>query len=105
MTPTVLLLGATLAVVTYIFRAAGALLVARVEPGPRAQQAVDAAALLLLASVMATTALTDGEGYAGTARVTGVAVAALLAWKQAPLPLVLVAAATVTAGLRLAGVP
>lgn len=105
MTPTVLLLGAALAVVTYTFRAAGSLLTAGSEPGPRVQQAGDAAALLLLAGVMATTALTEGQDLAGTARVTGVAVAGLLAWRNAPLPLVLAAAATVTAGLRLAGVP
>jgi uncharacterized membrane protein len=104
MTPAVLLLGATLAVVTYIFRAAGSLLSAHVEPSPRAKQAVDAAALILLAGVMATTALTEGEGYAGTARVTGVAVAGLLAWRGAALPLILVAAAAVTAVLRLGGV-
>ncbi|MDQ9126590.1 hypothetical protein RDT67_09115 [Serratia fonticola] len=42
--------------------------------------------------------------FAGYARLGGVAVGALLAWRKTPLIVVLLAAAAVTALLRVAGV-
>ncbi|HBZ74588.1 MAG TPA: branched-chain amino acid transport, partial [Leclercia adecarboxylata] len=46
----------------------------------------------------------EGEHFAGMARVLGVAFAVFLAWRKVPLIGVIVAAAVVTALLRLAGI-
>jgi len=59
---------------------------------------------VLLAALAATSALTEGHGFAGWARPAGVLVGAVLAVRRIPLPLVVVAAAATTALLRLAGV-
>ncbi len=105
----VLVAGGLVAVGTYLFRAAGLLLAAR--PGGRLDRAETTlatwsgrAATLLLVSVAATSALTEHGGYAGTARVLGVAVGAGLACRRTPLPLVLLAAGATTALARLAGI-
>ena len=103
---TVLLAGiAVLAVGTYAFRVAGPLLGARLAPGPRAQQLVDTATVVLLSALVATSALVAGHGWAGVARPAGVLVAGVLAWRKAPFVVVVIAAAAVAAGLRLLGVP
>jgi hypothetical protein len=47
----------------------------------------------------------EGLHFAGTARVAGVAVAVILAWRKVPLIGVILAAAVVTALLRYVGVP
>jgi hypothetical protein len=59
----------------------------------------------MLAALVATTALTQGHGFAGLARPAGVLVAGVLAWRRAPFVVVVIAAAAVTALLRLAGLP
>jgi hypothetical protein len=58
----------------------------------------------MLAALVATTALTEGHAFSGLARPAGVLVAGLLAWRKAPFLTVVLAAAAVTALLRLAGV-
>jgi len=63
------------------------------------------AAIGLLAALVATTALTQEHGFAGLARPAGVLVAGVLAWRRAPFLVVVIAAAAVTALLRLTGVP
>ena len=63
--------------------------------------AEEARALIALA---ATSALTEGHGFAGWARVIGVLVAGVLVVRKAPFPLVVIAGAGITALLRLAGV-
>ncbi|MDG6692573.1 hypothetical protein QCE80_13755, partial [Staphylococcus aureus] len=62
------------------------------------------ATTLLFAVALAAT-FYEGESFAGMARVLGVAFALFLAWRKAPLIVVIVAAAVVTALLRLAGMP
>ncbi len=47
----------------------------------------------------------EGAHFAGMARVLGVVVAVFLAWRKVPLIGVIIAAAVVTALLRLAGMP
>ena len=59
----------------------------------------------LAAAKKATAALTQGHGFAGWARPAGVLVGGVLALRRAPFPVVIVAAAATTAGLRLAGIP
>ncbi|NMD55246.1 MULTISPECIES: AzlD domain-containing protein [Tsukamurella] len=97
--------GIALAVATFAMRAAGPVFAGRFDLSDRARRTVDLCALALLAGVMATTAIADGREFGGLARITGVAVAGLLAWRRCSLPLVIVAAGGATALLRLAGVP
>lgn len=98
-----LLAGLLLCIGTYTMRAGGGQIGDRIAPYPRIQLAVEDAAVLILASVMATSAVTDGQEFAGWARPAGVALSGLLAWRGTPLPVVLLVAAAATAGLRLLG--
>src|SRR5690625_536602 len=102
---TVLLVGGlVLAIGTYAMRAGGGAIGDLLEPYPRLQLAVEDAAVLILASVMATSALTSEHAFAGWARPAGVALSGVLAWRGTPLPVVLLVAAGATAGLRALGV-
>lgn len=95
---------ATLAAGTYAFRLSGQLLRARITFPPRATRLIEAAAVILLTALVAITALTEGHGFAGFARPAGVLAGGILAWRKAPFLVVILAAAAVTAGLRLLGV-
>jgi len=95
---------ATLAAGTYAFRLSGQLLRARISFPPWAARLLEAAAVILLAALVATTALTQDHGFSGFARPAGVTVGGVLAWRKAPFLVVVVAAAAVTALLRLFGV-
>jgi hypothetical protein len=95
---------AVLAVGTLGFRLAGTALRTRVEPTPTVLTLVNRAVAVLFAALVATSLLEHGH-IAGVARPVGVAVGGVLAWRRAPFVVVVLAAAAVTAGLRLAGVP
>ncbi|MFF8867624.1 AzlD domain-containing protein [Streptomyces sp. NPDC015139] len=92
-----------LAVGTYAFRLVGPVLHGRVTVPPRVQELASAGAVVLLVALLTTGALTEGGGFAGWARPAGVLVGGVLAWRRAPFPLVVLAAAATTALLRLAG--
>ena len=92
-----------LAAGTFGFRLSGPALRSRITFPARARRLLEVAAVVLLAALVAVTALTSGHGLAGYARPAGVLVAGLLAWRRVPFPVVVVAAAAVTAVLRLAG--
>ncbi|GAA1658475.1 AzlD domain-containing protein [Kribbella alba] len=94
-----------LAVGTFSLRIAGPMMRTRFELPERAEKVLAAAAVVLLAALVATAALTDGHGAAGIARPAGVLVGGVLALRKAPFVLVVVAAAATAAGLRLLGVP
>ncbi|WIM98033.1 AzlD domain-containing protein [Actinoplanes oblitus] len=94
-----------LGVGTYAMRLSGVLLRDRLELSPAVQRLLPMAAAALLAALAGTAALMAGTEFAGVARPAGVAVGALLAWRKVPFVLVVVAAATVAALLRLAGLP
>jgi branched-subunit amino acid transport protein len=94
-----------LAVGTFSLRIAGAMMRTRFELPERAEKLMAAAAVVLLAALVATAALTDGQGGAGIARPAGVLVGGVLALRKAPFVLVVVAAAATAAGLRLLGIP
>jgi branched-subunit amino acid transport protein len=94
----------TLAVLTYGLRLTGPLLRGRVAVPAATERLFADAATVLLIALAATSALTSGHGFAGWARPAGVLVAGVLAVRRAPFPVVVVAAAGVTAMLRLAGV-
>jgi branched-subunit amino acid transport protein len=95
----------TLAGGTYLLRLAGIVLRDRLAVPVRVERYLDLGATALLVALVATAALTDGDGFAGWARPAGVAVGALLAWRRVPFVLVVVLAAATTAGLRQLGVP
>ncbi|MCT2589086.1 AzlD domain-containing protein [Streptomyces sp. N2-109] len=93
-----------LAAGTFAFRFAGPLLRDRVSVPERTEQLMTMSALVLLAAVIATTALYEGHELAGYARPAGVAVGGVLAWRRLPFIVVVLAAAATTALLRLLGV-
>jgi len=94
-----------LAAGTFSLRVAGPLLRTRFELPERVEQLMSVAAVVLLAALVATAALTAGHGAAGIARPAGVLVGGILALRKVPFVLVVVAAAATAAGLRLLGVP
>jgi branched-subunit amino acid transport protein len=93
-----------LAAGTYAIRLAGPLLRDRITLPDRAQQLMSIAATVLLVALVATSSLMEGDHFAGFALPIGVLVGGLAAWRRAPFVLVVILAAVVTAGLRLAGV-
>jgi branched-subunit amino acid transport protein len=95
---------AVLAAVTLVYRLAGPVFRSRVTIPDATQELLASAAAVLLLALAATSALTQGHGFAGWARPAGVAVAGVLAARRAPFPIVVIAAAVVTALLRLAGI-
>ncbi|MGH3096272.1 MAG: AzlD domain-containing protein [Streptosporangiales bacterium] len=107
MSHTVLVVAAVLALAvgTFALRYAGPSLRSRVEVSPGVERLLSRGATVLLVALVATTALIEGDGFAGFARPAGVAVGGLLAWRRAPFIIVVLGAACTTAVLRLLGVP
>jgi branched-subunit amino acid transport protein len=103
----VVLFGAigVLAVGTFAIRLAGPALRTRVKFPPRATKLLETASVTLLAALVVTSSITQDGGLAGVARPAGVLVGGVLAWRKAPFPVVIVAAAATAAALRLLGVP
>ena len=93
---------AILSLGTYLMRLGGAKLGGRFSE--RSQALLSDAATVLLFSVALATTFYEGEHFAGMARVLGVGFAVFLAWRKLPLIVVIVAAAVVTALLRIAGI-
>ncbi|MEC3915467.1 AzlD domain-containing protein [Nocardia sp. CDC160] len=104
MTKTLLLGAMALAVGTFAFRFAGPLLRSRVKISPRTIRLLEIASVVLLTALAVTTLVPTGGGQFGWALPAGVLVAAGLAWRRAPLLVVILSAAVVTAGLRMLGV-
>ncbi|MBN4927123.1 AzlD domain-containing protein [Hoyosella rhizosphaerae] len=92
--------GLVLAAGTYAMRGIGPLLPERFVDSPKMRRTVENIAILLLVGVMATSTVVSDSGFAGWARFAGVVVGGILAWFRAPLLVVIVAAASVTAILR-----
>jgi branched-subunit amino acid transport protein len=95
----------TLSAGTFALRFSGPVLRERIAFPPWAGRLLEVAAVVLLAALVATTALTKGHGFAGFARPAGVLVGGVLAWRKAPFLVVVLAAAGTSAILRLLGVP
>lgn len=93
-----------LAVGTYALRLVGPVLHGRVAIPERVTELASAGAVVLLVALVSTGALTEGGGFAGAARVGGVAAGVLLAWFRAPFVMVVLGAVGVTALLRATGV-
>lgn len=92
-----------LAAGTYLMRLAGYKLGARVELPERARLLLADAAIVLLLAVAAVATLFEGQQFAGYARPFGVLVALLLAWRKAPLIVVIISAGLATAAVRWLG--
>lgn len=90
-----------LALGTFAFRLAGPVLRTRIALPARAGRLLETGAVVLLAGLVATTALTTDHSFAGVARPAGVAVGGLLAWRRAPFFVVVLAAAATAALVRL----
>ena len=104
--PTLVIAGLlTLSAGTFAFRFAGPALRQRIPFPPWAERLLEAAAVVLLAALVATTGLTEGHHLAGFARPAGVLAGGVLAWRKAPFLVVVLAAAATAAVLRLLGVP
>jgi len=95
---------ALLATGTYLLRVAGFKLGARMTFTENSRALIADAANTLLLAVAVIATLLEGEHFAGMARLAGIAVAAILAWRKVPLIVVILSAAAVTAGLRWLGV-
>lgn len=89
---------------TYAFRYAGPALRSRITVPGWLQRLLETSAVVLLFSLGLTTAVLAGHSFAGAARLTGVALAVVLAWRRAPFLVIVLAAATTTALLRLLGI-
>lgn len=90
---------------TFAFRCAGPVLRARVRVSPRMERFMAVAVAVLLSALVATSALTEGDAFAGPARAAGVALGGVLAWRRAPFITVVLSAAAATALLRVCGSP
>ncbi|WP_067699771.1 AzlD domain-containing protein [Nocardia jejuensis] len=100
-----LLMGAlALSLGTFAFRFAGPVLRTRVQVSPRVIRLLEIASVVLLTALAVTTLLPARGGQFGIALPAGVLVATVLAWRRAPLLVVILSAAALTAGLRLLGV-
>jgi hypothetical protein len=95
--------GLGLAAGTFAIRVAGPVLASRLHLSERVQTLVDASAIVILCSVMASSALMNGRHFSDPARPAGVAVAIVLTRYRVPFPLVILAAAGTTAALRYLG--
>lgn len=93
-----------LAAGTFAFRIAGPTFRQRLHIPDRALRLMSLAAAVLLVALIASTALTQGHGFAGWARPTGVLVGGALAVRRMPFPVVVLVAAATTALLRACGV-
>ncbi|MFB9659443.1 AzlD domain-containing protein [Glycomyces mayteni] len=93
-----------LAAGTFLIRLSGPLLRKRITLSAHAESLLKAGATVVLLALVATSAIVVDGGFAGWALPAGVLVGGVLAWRRAPLALVVVAAAATTALLRLAGV-
>lgn len=101
----IVIAGVLLGVGTYAYRIAGVTLTSRIRVSDRTKQLLAGSSVVLLLALVATATLFDGDDIAGWARPAGVAVAGVLAWRKVPFVVIVLAAAAVTAGLRLIGVP
>jgi branched-subunit amino acid transport protein len=98
---TVWLLIGGMALLTVAIKAAGPVLLGGRELPPRAADVVALMPPVLLAALVLTSTVADGQRLAVDASTVGVAVGGLLLWRRLPLVLAVVAAAGVTALVRL----
>jgi branched-subunit amino acid transport protein len=84
----------------YAFKALGLIVLGGREFPPRVLRCLDLLPAALLPALITANTLVSNRSIVIDARLPGVAVAAFLTWKKAPFPVILIAAAAVTAGIR-----
>lgn len=104
MTKTLLIGALALAAGTFLFRLAGPVLRNRLEISARTIRLLEIASVVLLTALAVSTLMPAHGDRFGWALPAGVATAAVLAWRKAPLLVVILCAAVVTAVLRVLGV-
>jgi branched-subunit amino acid transport protein len=92
-----------LAIGTLCFRVAGPFFADQLSLTTRWRSLLSEAAIVLLCALAAVSSIWNGDHFAGWARPIGVLVGVLLAARQAAFPVVVIAAACATAGLRYFG--
>lgn len=95
---------AILAAGTYGLRLVGPLLQNRLVLPERIKWLLSLASIVLLMALVATASLLEGGVFAGWARPAGVLLGGVLVIIRAPFPIVVIAAAMLTALLRLIGI-
>ena len=90
----------SLAVITFAIKAFGPITVGGRELPEWSSRVIASMAAPILAALVVTAALADGEEWAVGPDTAGVTVAGVALWFGAPVPVAVAAAATVTAGLR-----
>lgn len=100
---TIWLLIAGTAVLTVLIKAAGPVVLGGRELPPRVMGVIALMPPVLLAALVVTSTLADGQTLRVDASTAGVAVGGLLLWRRQPLVLAVVASAVVTASLRALG--
>ncbi|MCD0444483.1 AzlD domain-containing protein [Glycomyces sp. A-F 0318] len=93
-----------LAVGVYLVRFAGPAVRGRIKVSERTETMMKRGAMVVLAALVVTGAFVVDGGFAGWALPAGVLVGGVLAWRRAPILVVVIAAAGTTALLRLAGI-
>lgn len=96
--------GVALGVGTFAYRIVGVSLKSKLRLSSRTGLLLTTASVILLLALVTTSTVFEAGTFAGWARPAGVAVGGVLAWRKAPFIAVVLAAAAVTAGLRLIGV-
>lgn len=90
---------------TLAFRLAGPIVGHRWHVSPRVESRLAMVATVMLAALVVTATLGgEGENQLSVARIVGVSLACLGAWRGVSLPFVVIVAAATTAGLRWLGV-
>ena len=97
------LLIAALTLVTLVVKGIGPVLLGGRDLPPRASAVVALMPGPLLAALVVTAALSEGQRLHVDASTAGVAVAGVLIWRRAPLLVSVLVAVAVTAGLRAVG--
>lgn len=92
-----------LAIGTFCLRLVGPVFAGQFTLTARLQTLLSEAAIVLLCALAVVSSILDGAHLAGWARPIGVLVGIVLAIRQAPFPVVVIASACVTAGLRYLG--
>ncbi|WP_030158366.1 AzlD domain-containing protein [Glycomyces sp. NRRL B-16210] len=93
-----------LAVGVFLVRLAGPVMRSRIKVTERSETLMKRGATVVLAALVVTGALFTDGAFAGWALPAGVLVGGVLAWRRAPILVVVIAAAGTTALLRLAGI-
>ncbi|GAB2777701.1 AzlD domain-containing protein [Nocardioides salsibiostraticola] len=94
---------AVVAVLTAAIKAVGPVVLGGRALPPRFNGVIVVMPAAVLAALVVTSALADGDRLTVDATTVGVAVGGLLLWKRAPVLVAVLAAAVVTAGLRAMG--